>query len=81
MSFLGNLFGGGSSQAPAQPAPVSSAPRISDAASETAGMEERARLNRRQGTGSTMLTNGLGDTGSETSVNRTSALGGNSSIT
>lgn len=82
MSFIGDLFGGGSSSTPAAPQPTSAAPRISDAASQSAGMEEAARLKGRMGVGSTILTSGLGDTSAGASnVNRTSALGGNSSIT
>lgn len=82
MSFLGNLFGGSDSSAPAAPQPTSAAPRISDAASQSAGMEEAARLKARKGVDASILTSGLGDTSSGASnVNRTSALGGNSSIT
>jgi hypothetical protein len=81
MSFIGDLFGGGSQPA-AQPAPVQATPRISDAASQSAGMEEAARLKNRTGVDKTILTSGLGDTSSGSSnVNRTSALGGNSSLT
>lgn len=81
MSFIGDLFGGGSSQA-AAPQPTSAAPRISDATSESAGREEAARLKNRTGTDKTILTSGLGDTSAgATNVNRTSALGGNSSLT
>jgi hypothetical protein len=81
MSFIGDLFGGGSST-PATPQPTSAAPKISDAASQSAGMEEAARLKSRMGTDKTILTSGLGDTSAGTSnVNRTSALGGNSSLT
>ena len=80
MSFIGDLFGGGSST-PA-PQPTSAAPKISDAASQSAGMEEAARLKARGGTDKTILTSGLGDTSAGASnVNRTSALGGNSSLT
>lgn len=80
MSFIGDLFGGGS--APAQPAPVAATPRISDAQSQSAGMEEAARLKNRAGTDQSILTSGLGDTSSGTkNVNRTTALGGNSSLT
>lgn len=81
MSFIGDLFGGGSSSTPA-PQPTSAAPKISDAASQSAGMEETARLKARKGVDASILTAGLGDTSSGTSnVNRTSALGGNSSLT
>lgn len=81
MSFIGDLFGGGS-QPPAQPAPVSAAPKISDAASQSAAVEESARQKNRFGVDKTILTSGLGDTSSgATNVNRTSALGGNTSIT
>lgn len=81
MSFIGDLFGGGDSPPPA-PQPTSAAPRISDAQSQSAGMEEAARLKARKGTDSTILTSGLGDTSSGAgNVNRTSALGGNSSLT
>ncbi|MFK4647212.1 hypothetical protein ABIF96_005786 [Bradyrhizobium ottawaense] len=80
MSFIGDLFGGGSS-APA-PAPVSSAPKISDAQSQSAALEETARQKNRFGTDKTILTSGLGDTSSGTNnVNRSQALGGNSSLT
>lgn len=84
MSFLGNLFGGGSSSsAPAPtPTPSSAAPRISDAASQSAGMEEAARLKARGGVDKTILTSGLGDTSAGAdNISRTSALGGNSSLT
>lgn len=81
MSFIGDLFGGGSSSTPA-PAPTSAAPRISDAASQSAGMEEAARLKNRSGVDQSILTSGLGDTSSGAqNVNRTTALGGNSSLT
>lgn len=80
MSFIGDLFGGDKST-PA-PQPSSAAPRISDAASESAGREEAARLKNRAGVDQSILTSGLGDTSSGASnVNRTTALGGNSSIT
>lgn len=82
MSFIGDLFGGGSSTPVAQPAPVAATPRISDAASQSAGMEEAARLKSRSGPDKTILTSGLGDTSAGASnVNRTTALGGNSSLT
>lgn len=82
MSFIGDLFGGGDSAPPPQPAPVSSAPKISDAASQSAAVEEAARQKNRFGVDKTILTSGLGDTSSgATNVNRTSALGGNTSIT
>lgn len=81
VSFIGDLFGGGSSSTPA-PAPVSAAPKISDAASESAALEERSRANKRFGADKTILTSGLGDTSAGVSnINRTSALGGNSSLT
>lgn len=81
MSFIGDLFGGGSSSTPT-PQPTSAAPRISDAASQSAGMEEAARLKNRSGTDQSILTSGLGDTSAGASnVNRTTALGGNSSLT
>lgn len=84
MSFLANLFGGGdsSSAPPAQPSSVPATPRISDAASESAGLEEAARLKNRGGVDKTILTSGLGDTSSgAANVSRTTALGGNSSLT
>lgn len=81
MSFIGDLFGGSDTPPPAAPAPTSAAPRISDAASQTAGMEEAARLARRSGTDKSILTSGLGDTSaSPSNINRTTALGGNSSL-
>ena len=80
MSFIGDLFGGGDTPS-AAPAPVSAAPRISDAQSESAALEERSRQNKRFGADKTILTSGLGDTSSGASnINRTSALGGNSSL-
>ena len=80
MSFIGDLFGGGDKPS-AAPAPVSAAPRISDAQSESAALEERSRLNKRFGADKTILTSGLGDTSAGASnINRTSALGGNSSL-
>lgn len=80
MSFIGDLFGSGDSK-PA-PAPVSAAPKISDAASESAALEERSRQNAKFGADKTILTSGLGDTSAGASnINRTSALGGNSSLT
>lgn len=83
MSFIGDLFGGGdSASSAATPQPSSAAPRISDAASQSAGMEEAARLKSRKGADASILTSGLGDTSSGASdVNRTTALGGNSSLT
>lgn len=79
MSFIGDLFGGSSQP---QPAPVSAAPRISDATSQSAALEENSRNNARFGTDKTILTSGLGDTSlGASNVNRTSALGGNSSVT
>lgn len=83
MSFIGDLFGGGSSSsAPPQASSVSPTPTISDAASQSASMEEASRLNARRGTDASMLTSGLGDTSDGPSnVNRTTALGGNSSLT
>lgn len=82
MTFLSALFGGGSSTPAAAPQPSSAAPRISDAASQSAGLEEAARLKSRSGSDKTILTSGLGDTSAGASnVNRTSALGGNSSLT
>lgn len=81
MSFLANLFGSNDTPA-ATPQPTSAAPRISDAASQSAGMEETARLKGRKGTSDSILTSGLGDTSAGAdNVNRTTALGGNSSIT
>jgi hypothetical protein len=81
MSFIGDLFGGGKESTPA-PAPVSAAPKISDAQSESAALEERSRLNKRFGADKTILTSGLGDTSSGASnIARTTALGGNSSLT
>jgi hypothetical protein len=63
------------------PKPTAAAPRISDAASQTAAMEETARQNRKSGVDKSILTSGLGDTSAGASnVNRTSALGGNSSL-
>lgn len=80
MSFIGDLFGSGSQ--PTQPQQVSAAPKISDAASESAGLEERSRQNAKFGADKTILTSGLGDTSSgASSINRTTALGGNSSLT
>lgn len=80
MSFIGDLFK--PSSAPAAPTPSSATPKISDAASQSAGLEESARLKARGGTDKTILTSGLGDTSAGASnVNRTSALGGNSSLT
>lgn len=79
MSFIGDLFGGGSKPTPQ---PTSAAPKISDAASQSAGMEEAARLKARKGADASILTSGLGDTSSGASnVNRSSALGGDSSLT
>jgi hypothetical protein len=80
LSFIGDLFGGGDSKA-AAPAPTSAAPTISDAASQSAALEEGARQKNKFGTDKTILTGGLGDTSSGSSVNRTTALGGNSSLT
>ncbi|MCK1367634.1 hypothetical protein [Bradyrhizobium sp. 62] len=81
MSFIGDLFGGGDNSS-AAPAPVSSAPKISDAASESAGLEERSRQNAKFGADKTILTAGLGDTSAGGSnLNRTTALGGNTSLT
>lgn len=80
MSFVADLFGGGKESTPA-PQPVSAAPKISDAQSESAALEERSRLNKRFGSDKTILTAGLGDTSAGASnINRTSALGGNSSL-
>lgn len=80
VSFIGDLFG--SKDSTPAPAPVSAAPRISDAASESAALEERSRQNKKFGADKTILTSGLGDTSSGASnINRTSALGGNSSLT
>jgi hypothetical protein len=82
MSFVADLFGGGNSSSTPQPTPSSAAPRISDATSVSAGREEAARLKNRSGTDKTILTSGLGDTSAGPSnINRTSALGGNSSLT
>lgn len=81
MSFIGDLFGGGDKSTPA-PQPTSATPKISDAAGQSAALEEAARVKGKIGTGQTILTSGLGDTSSGSSnVNRTTALGGNSSIT
>jgi hypothetical protein len=81
VSFIGDLFGGGSQPA-SQPASVSAAPKISDAASQSAALEESARQKNRFGLDKTILTSGLGDTSSGASnVNRTQALGGNTSLT
>jgi hypothetical protein len=81
VSFIGDLFGGGEKSS-AAPAPVSAAPKISDAASESAALEERSRQNKKFGADKTILTAGLGDTSAgATNINRTSALGGNSSLT
>lgn len=80
MSFLGNLFGGGDSSA--TPSTVSAAPKVSDASVASAGQAESDRLNQRGGVDKSILTSGLGDTSAgATNVNRTSALGGNSSLT
>jgi len=82
VSFIGDLFGGGKQSSAPAPAPVSAAPKISDAQSESAALEERSRANKRFGADSTILTTGLGDTNSGASnISRTSALGGNSSLT
>lgn len=81
MSFIGDLFGGGDKPS-AAPAPTSAAPTISDAASQSAALEETARQKARKGTADTILTSGLGDTSAgANNVNRTSALGGNTSLT
>lgn len=81
MSFIGDLFGGSKSTPAAAPAPVSAAPKISDAAGESAALEERSRQNRKFGADKTILTSGLGDTSAGVdNINRTSALGGNSSL-
>lgn len=81
MSFIGDLFGSSSSSTPA-PQPTSAAPKISDAASQSAALEQNARLKNRIGVDKTILTSGLGDTSAGSSnVNRTTALGGNSSLT
>lgn len=80
MSFLGDLFGGGDT--PPAPTPQAAAPTISDASSQTAAMAESSRLSNRAGTDKTILTSGLGDTSAGASnVNRTTALGGNTSLT
>jgi hypothetical protein len=82
MSFLGNLFGGGDSSSTPTPSTVSAAPKISDASVTSAGQAESDRLNQRNGVDKSILTSGLGDTSAgATNVNRTSALGGNSSLT
>lgn len=82
MSFISNLFGGGSSAEAPKPSSVAATPRISDASSNSAGMEAAARLKARQGAEKSILTSGLGDTSAGPSnINRTAALGGNSSIT
>lgn len=79
MSFLGDLFG--SSQPKPTPSSVPATPRISDAASQSAGMEESARLSNRQGTDKSILTSGLGDSSASAgNISRSSALGGDSSI-
>lgn len=81
MSFIGDLFGGGSSSTPT-PSTVSATPKISDASVASAGQAESDRLNQRNGVDKSILTSGLGDTSAgATNVNRTSALGGNSSLT
>lgn len=80
MSFIGDLFGGKSSTPAAQPTPAPATPTINDAASFSAGREASARLARRMGSDKTILTSGLGDTGTG-SISRTTALGGNSSLT
>lgn len=82
MSFLGSLFGGGDSTPAPVPSSVSPTPTISDAASQSASDAEAARLNQRKGPDQSILTSGLGDTSAgATNVNRTAALGGNSSLT
>jgi hypothetical protein len=82
MSFIGNLFGGSESTQSVAPKPTSAAPTISDAASQSAALEEASRQKAKSGTDKTFLTGGLGDTSAgATNVNRTSALGGNSSLT
>lgn len=79
MSFIGDLFG---KKAAPTPSPVSATPTISDAASQSAAMAEADRLNNRKGPDQSILTSGLGDTSAgATNVNRTAALGGNSSLT
>jgi hypothetical protein len=79
LSFIGDLFGGGSKPTPQ---PVSATPTISGAQSQSAALEETSRNNTRFGSDKTILTSGLGDTSNgPTNVNRTSALGGNSSLT
>lgn len=79
MSFIGDLFG---SSAPATPAPVQAAPTINDAASQTAAVEADSRQAAKSGTDKAILTSGLGDSSFGASdVNRTTALGGNSSLT
>jgi hypothetical protein len=81
MSFLGDLFGGGDKPASVAPQPTSAAPRISDAEGQSAALEEASRLKNRGGGDKTILTSALGDSSAGASnISRTSALGGNSSI-
>lgn len=80
MSFIGDLFGGG--DAPAAPKAQSPAPKISDAMGMSAALENASRQQKRYGVDDTILTGGLGDSlpGETKNVNRTTALGGNSSL-
>lgn len=82
MSFIGDLFGGGDKQSTPAPQPISAAPTISDAAGQSAALEETARQKNRFGVDKTILTSGLGDTSAGASnINRTTALGGNTALT
>lgn len=85
MSFISSLFGGGgSAPTPITPAPIPATPTISSGQVEAT---DREQASRRRGAGmdSTILTKGLGDTGSTGSgqaaqVTKSTALGGNSPL-
>lgn len=79
MSFIASLFGG--NDAKPQPTPVQSTPTANNASVAAADREQTARLNNRAGDAQSILTSGLGDTSAgPTNVNRTAALGGNTSL-
>ena len=73
MSFLAGLFGGGRKTVPSAAPP---APRISDAAAESAARELHVRAKKKKGVEESFLSSTLGGSGANTGTISRTTLGG-----